>query len=147
MRNLFKLANPSVISLGLVLCAAQMITQAQAQTPMPSQPIAPTAPPQTPSTQMPTPPTTPPPPPPQPAAPAANPADVASLDAILASIYDVISGPKGKARDWDRFRSLFTPGARLIPTGKRPTGDARPVTATPATAPAAPRTRVRKRPS
>ncbi|HKP72195.1 MAG TPA: hypothetical protein VJT82_04610 [Pyrinomonadaceae bacterium] len=57
------------------------------------------------------------------ATPAANPSDVSSLDAILAAVYDVISGPKGKARDWDRFRSLFVPGARLIPTGKRQAGD------------------------
>ncbi|MCA1568021.1 MAG: hypothetical protein LC803_20735 [Acidobacteria bacterium] len=55
--------------------------------------------------------------------PVANPADVNSLDAILAAIYDSISGAKGKTRNWDRFRSLFVPGARLIPTFKRPTGD------------------------
>lgn len=47
----------------------------------------------------------------------ARPADVQSLDAILAALYDVISGPAGQRRDWDRFRSLFIPGARLIPTG------------------------------
>lgn len=46
--------------------------------------------------------------------------DVRSIDSILAATYDVISGPAGKKRDWDRFRSLFYPGARLIPTGKRP---------------------------
>src|SRR6266849_5153937 len=57
-----------------------------------------------------------------PAAPAANPKDVESLDAIVAAVYDVISGPAGE-RDWDRFRSLFIPGARLIPTGPRPTGE------------------------
>lgn len=57
------------------------------------------------------------------AAPAANPADVASIDAILAALYDVISGPAGKKRDWDRMRSLFAPGGRLIPTAKRPTGE------------------------
>jgi len=48
--------------------------------------------------------------------PVANPADVASIDAIIAAAYDVISGPAGKKRDWDRERSLFFPGARLIPT-------------------------------
>ena len=31
------------------------------------------------------------------------------------AIYDVISGPAGP-RDWNRFYSLFAPGARLIPT-------------------------------
>lgn len=46
---------------------------------------------------------------------AANPEDVASIDAIMAAVYDVISGPAGEPRDWDRMRSLFIPGARLIP--------------------------------
>lgn len=48
--------------------------------------------------------------------PTANLADVASIDAIIAAAYDVISGPAGKKRDWDRERSLFLPAARLIPT-------------------------------
>lgn len=56
--------------------------------------------------------------------PAAAPADVASIDAIMAAVYDVISGPAGQARNWDRFRSLFVPEARLIPTGRRPDGTA-----------------------
>jgi len=47
------------------------------------------------------------------AAPAANPADVSSIDAILHAAYDTISGPAGRQRDWDRFRSLFVSGARL----------------------------------
>ena len=59
----------------------------------------------------------------QDAPPAANPADVASIEAIVGALYDVISGPAGKARDWNRLRSLFMPGARLIPTGRRPTGE------------------------
>ncbi len=46
----------------------------------------------------------------------ANLADVESLDAIIAATYDMISGPAGKKRDWDRERSLFISGARLIPT-------------------------------
>ena len=45
--------------------------------------------------------------------PAAKPADVKSLDAIVAAVYDVISGPPGE-RDWNRFNSLFTKDARLI---------------------------------
>ena len=52
-------------------------------------------------------------------APVPRPADVASLDAIIAALYDVISGPAGQRRDWDRMRTLFVPGARLIPTGRR----------------------------
>ncbi|HEY3988250.1 MAG TPA: hypothetical protein VGM02_03060 [Acidobacteriaceae bacterium] len=54
--------------------------------------------------------------------PKANPADVQSVDAILAALYDVISGPAGQPRDWNRFRSLFIPDARLIPTRHSKTG-------------------------
>jgi hypothetical protein len=57
-----------------------------------------------------------------PVIPAANPSDVNSIDAIIAAVYDVISGPAGKKRNWDRMRSLFINGARLIPTSPRPTG-------------------------
>jgi len=55
-------------------------------------------------------------------APPARPEDVASIDAIIAALYDVISGPVGQARDWNRMRSLFIPGGRLMPSGPRPTG-------------------------
>lgn len=48
--------------------------------------------------------------------PEANPSDVASIAAIVTAAYDVISGPAGKKRDWNRERSLFLPHARLIPT-------------------------------
>ncbi len=41
--------------------------------------------------------------------------DVTSLDAILHAMYEVLSGPAGQTRDWDRFRSLFAEGARLMP--------------------------------
>jgi len=49
----------------------------------------------------------------------ANAADVESIDAIVTAAYDSISGPAG-LRDWNRVRSLFMPGARLIPTGSAP---------------------------
>jgi hypothetical protein len=42
------------------------------------------------------------------------------MDAIIAALYNVISGPAGQQRDWDRMRSLFVPGARLIPAVYRP---------------------------
>src|SRR6185437_108242 len=45
----------------------------------------------------------------------AKPGDVDSIDHIIAAVYDVISGPAGP-RDWDRFRTFFYPGARLIPS-------------------------------
>src|SRR3984957_12853378 len=44
---------------------------------------------------------------------AKNPADVDTIDHLMASLYDVISGPAGQQRDWDRFRSLFLPDARM----------------------------------
>lgn len=47
----------------------------------------------------------------------ALPADVSSIRGIVAAAYDTISGPAGKPRDWDRFRSLFRPDGRLIPVG------------------------------
>ncbi|MDX1623934.1 MAG: YncE family protein [Gemmatimonadota bacterium] len=50
----------------------------------------------------------------EPAMPPADPADVASVDAIVAALYDAISGPAGP-RDWDRLRSLFVPGGLLVP--------------------------------
>jgi hypothetical protein len=52
------------------------------------------------------------------AIPQARPEDVRSSDAIIAALYDVISGDAGVKRDWNRFRSLFYPGARMIPTGR-----------------------------
>lgn len=56
----------------------------------------------------------------QPEAAKAVQADVESVDAIVHALYDVISGPAGQPRNWDRMRSLFHPQARMIPTGKRP---------------------------
>jgi hypothetical protein len=41
--------------------------------------------------------------------------DVDSVEHILAAVDAVISGPGKTPRDWDRFRSLFVPDARLIP--------------------------------
>lgn len=55
--------------------------------------------------------------------PEAKPEDVESSDAIIAALYDVISGPAGEKRDWDRMRSLFIPEGRLIPTFTTQQGD------------------------
>jgi hypothetical protein len=49
-----------------------------------------------------------------------DPRDVESIDAIIAAAYDVISGPAGQRRDWNRERSLFYPAARVIPTASVP---------------------------
>jgi hypothetical protein len=49
--------------------------------------------------------------------------DVKSVDAIIAALYDVISGDPNQTRDWDRFRNLFKPETRLIPTRKSDAGE------------------------
>jgi len=50
--------------------------------------------------------------------------DLSSPDALLKALYEVISGPKSQARDWERFRNLFVPGARLIVVVRPPQGPA-----------------------
>jgi hypothetical protein len=92
--------NIRFLSLITITTALVMTTKAQTPTPTPSPALAQTTP----------------------APLAANPADVATMDSTIAALYDVISGPAGK-RNWDRFRSLFAPGARLIANGVRPNGE------------------------
>ena len=46
-----------------------------------------------------------------------------SLDGIVETLYAVISGDKGEARDWDLFRSLFKPDAKLIPIAQSSDGN------------------------
>jgi hypothetical protein len=82
----------------LTVCLALVCLAMVAQNPTPQ--------PQKPSTQ---------PPASTPSAVSARPGDVDSVDHIIAAVYDAISGPAGQ-RDWDRFRSLYYPGARMIPT-------------------------------
>jgi hypothetical protein len=48
----------------------------------------------------------------------ADPKDVNSIDAIVAGLYDVISGPPGE-RNWQRFHSLFTGHAVLATVAKK----------------------------
>lgn len=48
--------------------------------------------------------------------------DVGSVDAIIGSLYDVISGPANEKRNWDRMRTLFIPEAQMVPTAKRADG-------------------------
>lgn len=49
-----------------------------------------------------------------PAQPAvAREADGASVDSTVAALYEVISGPAGAPRNWNRMRALFAPDARL----------------------------------
>jgi hypothetical protein len=57
------------------------------------------------------------------APPAAKAADVETIDAIMKAVYGVISGAAGEKRDWDRFRSLFLPEAKLIPSSPKREGE------------------------
>lgn len=84
------------------LAANQPSGQPNTQPPTPAQPKLPSGHPQVPV--------------PKPGEdwPKAQPADVASVDAIVKAFYDATSGDAGQARQWERYRSLFVPDARLI---------------------------------
>lgn len=45
-------------------------------------------------------------------------ADVETIDGIIKAYYDVISGPAGQARNWERDMSLHHPNALISVTGK-----------------------------
>lgn len=47
---------------------------------------------------------------------------VQTLDSTIETLYAVISGEKGAKRNWDLFKYLFKPGAKLIPSGKNSEG-------------------------
>jgi hypothetical protein len=46
-------------------------------------------------------------------------ADLAGIDQAIKGVYEVISGPPGRKRDFDRMRSLFAPGATLKAIGPK----------------------------
>lgn len=52
-----------------------------------------------------------------------DPDDVASPDAIVRAGYDAISHAPGESFDWERFRSLFLPEAKLIPNLEQSGGE------------------------
>jgi hypothetical protein len=87
---------PSLVVLAVACAGSPGLAQAPAATPAPPAAAAPAA------------------------APVAAPGDVATMNAILAALYDVISGPAGAPRNWERFASLFAPGARLMPLAGQP---------------------------
>ncbi|GAA3589667.1 hypothetical protein GCM10022396_03750 [Flavivirga amylovorans] len=49
--------------------------------------------------------------------------NVKTLDNTIKSLYAVISGERGAPRDWELFKFLFKPGAKLIPSGKNKDGE------------------------
>jgi hypothetical protein len=55
-----------------------------------------------------------------------RPEDVATPESIVLADYEILSGRAGEERDWDRWRTLHAPGARLIPIEKDAAGVVRP---------------------
>tara|TARA_R110000787_G_scaffold210882_6_gene320642 strand:+ start:12466 stop:12978 length:513 start_codon:yes stop_codon:yes gene_type:complete len=47
---------------------------------------------------------------------------VQSIDVTIKTLYAVISGEKGEARDWELFQYLFHKDAKLIPSGNNRQG-------------------------
>ena len=50
---------------------------------------------------------------------AAKPEDVATIDGIVKAFYEVISGPAGQPRQWDRDRTLYHPTVRFYSVDAR----------------------------
>ena len=46
-------------------------------------------------------------------------ADLVGIDAAIRGVYEVISGPAGQKRDFDRMRLMFAPGATLKAIGPK----------------------------
>ncbi|MEQ6124837.1 hypothetical protein AAON49_11580 [Pseudotenacibaculum sp. MALMAid0570] len=47
---------------------------------------------------------------------------VQTIDSTIETLYSVISGEKGEARNWDLFKYLFHKDAKLIPSGNNRQG-------------------------
>jgi hypothetical protein len=50
-------------------------------------------------------------------------ADIESIDGIIAAFYDVISGPSGELRQWDRDATLYPPNVQFTPTSVSSDGE------------------------
>ncbi|HEX4800357.1 MAG TPA: nuclear transport factor 2 family protein [Sphingomicrobium sp.] len=53
------------------------------------------------------------------AAASAPAADLAGIDQAIRGVYEVISGPPGQKRDFDRMRAMFAPGATMKAIGPK----------------------------
>lgn len=47
---------------------------------------------------------------------------VQTIEGTIETLYSVISGEKGEERNWELFKYLFKPEAKLIPSGKKKEG-------------------------
>jgi hypothetical protein len=64
---------------------------------------------------------------PHPDWPKAAPGDVDTVDHVIGALYNVVSGPAGAPRNWNRFRSLFLPTGRLgVVRSATPSKDGKP---------------------
>lgn len=52
------------------------------------------------------------------ATPASPGAGLGTIEGIIDTLYAAVSAAAGEPRDWERFRTLFLPGARMIPTNR-----------------------------
>lgn len=50
--------------------------------------------------------------------------DVSSVDGMIHAFYDIVSGPAGEPRNWERDRSLYVPGFQfaILPDDAGPAG-------------------------
>lgn len=53
---------------------------------------------------------------------AAAPADVATPEALVKALYETVQRAPGERFQWDRMRTLFLPGARMIPNTEQSGG-------------------------
>jgi len=60
--------------------------------------------------------------------PAARPGDVESPDAVVRALYETVSRAPGQPFQWDRMRTLFLPGALMIPNTEQTRGTFTPHT-------------------
>jgi hypothetical protein len=60
-----------------------------------------------------------------------KPADFATIDSTIKTLYEVISGPAGQKRDWDRFKSIFVAGGMMRAVVVPQTGPSRLIEMTP----------------
>lgn len=49
--------------------------------------------------------------------------DTRTIESTITTLYEVISGEPNVQRDWNRFKNLFKPEGRLIPTRKDDQGN------------------------
>ncbi len=51
--------------------------------------------------------------------------DTDSPNSIISAVYDVISGPAGQKRDWNRMQGLFSKDARMMAIARSTNGDSK----------------------